>query len=74
MKINKFKKFFGYKYIANHSEYSKEVHEIDFTKERLCKIKLIKNGSQITKRKAMKLIYEQGYNGCKFCLPEYHLF
>lgn len=69
MKINKFKKFFGYKYIANHN--SKEIHRIeDITK--YCHISLMKNATQETRRKAIKLLHN-GYDGCKHCYKDKHI-
>lgn len=67
MKRNKFiEKLFGYKYIANLSPRSKEIHNLSNLKSQ-CSIKLIKKGKYLTKKQCIKYFLEKGFNGCKHC-------
>jgi len=56
--------FFGY--LVNHR--SKEIHRIN-EKHKNCKLHLISdhNSEYVTHRRALKLIKNCGYNGCRWC-------
>ncbi|HAQ19618.1 MAG TPA: hypothetical protein DCR40_10365 [Prolixibacteraceae bacterium] len=60
---------FGFGYLVNHR--SKEIHRVT-EKHRNCHLNHIsgKTSEHITKRKALKLIKNNGYNGCRWCWPE----
>ncbi len=71
MKVNKFKKFFGWKYVINESKTKHEIHFLGGVKTQ-CKITCIKNGRQVRKKEALKLINTGLYDGCKYCFKGYH--
>ena len=53
------------------NEHTREIHDIANSKKS-CRISMItsKNRRMVTTRKAMRLL-GQGYDGCRFCMPEY---
>lgn len=61
--------FLGLGYVVNHR--SREIHRIS-DKHRNCHLGIIskKNSEHVSKREAMKLIKEKGYNGCRWCNEE----
>jgi len=58
--------FLGFGYLVNHR--SKEIHQLN-EKHKNCKIHLITkhNREYVSRRKALRLIKEDGYNGCRWC-------
>jgi len=70
MKIKIFDKIkiaIGYRYMVNLN--SKEIHDLKNPHVN-CKTDLIVNKKFITK-KSLNVYLQNGYNGCKWCLPEY---
>ena len=61
--------FWGMGYVVNHRARSKEIHRLK-TKHKNCQTERISNRQYVSKRKALKLIREHGYNGCCFCWKE----
>jgi hypothetical protein len=60
-------KFFGFGYIVNYG--SKEIHRLE-NKHPNCRTEMIANGQFVTKKRAYKLIADNGFNGCRFCWKE----
>ena len=61
--------FWGFGYLVNHN--SKEIHRIN-DKHRNCHLELIskENREYVTRRRAVRLIKNDGYNGCRWCWSE----
>lgn len=55
------------KYVVNY--HSKEIHSKD-SKDTRCRIKNMTNCAEINKFQLRKLL-KRGYNGCRYCLPEF---
>lgn len=62
-------KFWGLGYVVNHRPRSKEIHKLS-AKHKSCQTHRISNREYVTRKKALELIKEQGYNGCRWCWPE----
>jgi hypothetical protein len=54
-------------YIVNY--YTKEIHSAS-SKDKRCKIHNMTNCQRIGRLKVNKLL-KNGYNGCRYCLPEF---
>ena len=72
MERNKFKEFFGMKFVYNTR--SKQIHKVDNIQDN-CHFYSLKNGIYCTRRKALKLIqkgdkYGIKYDGCVHCWKE----
>jgi hypothetical protein len=65
---DKIKKMLGYTYMVNLS--SKEIHDLKNTHVN-CNLELIVHKKFITKR-MLKEYLQNGYNGCRWCMPEYN--
>ncbi len=59
-------KFWGFGYVVNHRPKSKEIHRLS-SKHKNCHTDRIANREYVTRSKALKLIREDGYNGCRWC-------
>ena len=68
--MNWFQKLFGLTYLVN--EHTKEIHNLENEKKN-CSIGMIAkhNKRHITRTKAIKLILNGKYNGCRWCLKKY---
>lgn len=55
------------KYVVNY--HSKEIHSKD-SKDTRCRIKNMTNCAEINKFE-MRIYLKKGYNGCRYCLPEF---
>ena len=58
--------FWGLGYLVNYN--TKEIHRIN-NKQPNCKLEKIatKTSEHITRKRAIKLIKNHGYNGCRWC-------
>lgn len=61
--------FWGFGYRVNHNR--KEIHRIS-NKKKNCKLDVMSNRTSeyVTKKKALNLIKNSGYNGCRWCWKE----
>jgi len=66
-KKEKWFKLWGMGYLVNFRP--KEIHRLEH-KHPNCRTEMIANGAFVTKRKANKLIIENGFNGCRYCWKE----
>lgn len=60
-------RFSRYTFIVNY--YTKEIHKVDSTDSR-CRIHNMTNCERINKYQMRRLL-KKGYNGCRYCLPEF---
>ena len=67
--IEKWYKFWGFGYVVNHNKEAREIHKLS-NKKSSCHLDWISNKEYVTKRKAMKLIKKDFYNGCYWCWKE----
>ncbi|MFW6120951.1 MAG: 3-hydroxyacyl-CoA dehydrogenase [Petrotogales bacterium] len=60
------------RYLANGDK--KEIHDLENEQEncQIEEIKLEHRESLDSLERALRYIREYGYNGCKWCLPQYH--
>lgn len=67
MKRNKIKEFFGLKFVYNKT--SKQIHRIEKLTPN-CFFESIVDGKYCTEKRAIKLIKENSYDGCRYCWNE----
>jgi len=60
-------KFWGLGYLVNHNR--KEIHRLKY-KHVNCLTAAMTNKSYVSKSKALKLIDDGPYNGCRYCWKE----
>ena len=61
--------FWGMAYVVNLNPRSKEIHSLN-SKHKSCQLDKIVQKKYVTRKKALKLIKEEGFNGCLFCWKE----
>ena len=59
--------FWGKNYLVNHN--TKEIHRIKY-KHVNCNIAAMTNKKYVDKEKALTLISQEAYNGCRYCWPD----
>ena len=59
--------FFGFGYVVNES--SKEIHRLS-RKHKNCLYNMMGKKKYTTREGAYRLIFEDGYNGCRYCWNE----
>jgi hypothetical protein len=64
--LEKWYMFWGMTYVVNLNPRSKEIHSLT-SKHKSCQLDRISRKKYVTHRKALKLIKENGFNGCMFC-------
>lgn len=65
----KWMKFWGYGYVANLRPSSLEIHRLD-KKHTNCRLEMITDKIYVTRKKALKMIRNDGFNGCRWCWKE----
>ena len=70
--MNWFQKLLGKTYKVNLNPKSKEIHCLLNPKSAKCGAGLIKRFKLVTKARALKMMREDGYNGCSHCFPEFN--
>lgn len=58
--------FWGLGYVVNLRPQSKEIHRLS-TKHKSCQTDHISNREYVSREKALRLINEEGYSGCRWC-------
>lgn len=61
--------FWGLCYVVNLNPKSKEIHRL-IEKHENCNLDLMKRKRYVSHKKAMKLITNEGFNGCRWCWQE----
>ena len=66
--FNKIREMMGYRYMVNLR--SKEIHDLKNTHAN-CNLELIVHKKFITQKMLHQYLHN-GYNGCRWCMPEYN--